>query len=254
MSKLVDVTGQRFGSVTALFFESGDRDKRGKWVCRCDCGNITRANPDNLRKMKYGCRSCAIMAMSTDRADDLVGQRFSSLVVAERDLTALGKGSKWRCVCDCGETHVVSGGNLRSGRTTACQKCVVGKRAKERERYVAGDIPQTYWNQIRNGAQDRGIHFDISPEFAYQLFVNQNGLCALTGETIAFRTDSARKHTASLDRIDSSKGYVNNNIQWVHKTVNLMKNHLDQTEFLSWCKKISDVASQITEGRADPPA
>jgi hypothetical protein len=45
--------------------------------------------------------------------------------------------------------------------------------------------------------------------------------------------------TASLDRIDSSKGYTIDNVQWVHKTVNLMKRELNQQDFIDICNKIS---------------
>jgi len=41
--------------------------------------------------------------------------------------------------------------------------------------------------------------------------------------------------TASLDRIDSSKGYVRGNIQWVHIAINFMKHSLPEEEFIRWC-------------------
>ena len=42
-----------------------------------------------------------------------------------------------------------------------------------------------------------------------------------------------------MDRIDSTKGYVEGNLQWVHKVVNKIKWDLDQEVFLSWCQRIS---------------
>jgi hypothetical protein len=45
-------------------------------------------------------------------------------------------------------------------------------------------------------------------------------------------------NTASLDRIDSSLGYVRGNVQWLHKDVNWMKNTLDQDRFIELCKAI----------------
>lgn len=49
----------------------------------------------------------------------------------------------------------------------------------------------------------------------------------------------AKESTASLDRIDSSKPYVKDNVQWVHKVVNNMKWDFDQNEFIEWCKIIA---------------
>jgi hypothetical protein len=48
------------------------------------------------------------------------------------------------------------------------------------------------------------------------------------------------EHTASLDRIDSSKGYCEDNVQWVHKDINRMKNTFDQDYFISLCKLIAE--------------
>ena len=46
------------------------------------------------------------------------------------------------------------------------------------------------------------------------------------------------KKTASVDRIDSNKGYEKGNIQIVHKIVNRMKWSLNQKAFIWFCKKI----------------
>ena len=55
--------------------------------------------------------------------------------------------------------------------------------------------------------------------------------------------DNLRKHgyqggTASLDRIDSKKGYTIDNIQWVHKDVNKMKMDLQEEDFFRIVKEI----------------
>ena len=44
--------------------------------------------------------------------------------------------------------------------------------------------------------------------------------------------------TQSLDRIDSTKGYTIDNVQWVHKYINLMKHQLTQQQFIDFCKKV----------------
>jgi hypothetical protein len=45
--------------------------------------------------------------------------------------------------------------------------------------------------------------------------------------------------TASLDRIDSSLGYVWGNVQWVHSVINDLKSNMAQEEFISWCQKVA---------------
>jgi hypothetical protein len=71
------------------------------------------------------------------------------------------------------------------------------------------------------------------------LYKKQLGKCALSGVNIGFN-DLYNGHSASIDRIDSKKEYDIDNIQLVHKDVNLMKNHFDQTYFLETCKRISE--------------
>ena len=44
--------------------------------------------------------------------------------------------------------------------------------------------------------------------------------------------------TASLDRIDSLKGYTEDNVQWVHKHINFMKGSLSENKFIEYCKLI----------------
>jgi hypothetical protein len=53
--------------------------------------------------------------------------------------------------------------------------------------------------------------------------------------------------TASLDRIDSSKGYIIGNVQWAHKMVNRMKNDMPQEEFIEFCRDIIST-NPIKEG------
>jgi hypothetical protein len=79
-------------------------------------------------------------------------------------------------------------------------------------------------------------------EEAWNLFNKQNGKCALSGIDLKFCQSirEIKDTTASLDRIDSNKGYTIDNVQWVHKTANLMKQGLDMNEFKYWIKMIGD--------------
>jgi hypothetical protein len=40
--------------------------------------------------------------------------------------------------------------------------------------------------------------------------------------------------------IDSSKGYIEGNIQWVHKDINNMKWDFTQEEFINYCKLVAN--------------
>jgi hypothetical protein len=95
-----------------------------------------------------------------------------------------------------------------------------------------------YW--LMSQAEHRGFSFSVSKEYLWGLFKSQNGACALSGVPLIIGQGSIRQGvTASLDRIDSSKGYVEGNVQWVHKDVNKIKWGFDQDYFLSMCDRIS---------------
>lgn len=66
----------------------------------------------------------------------------------------------------------------------------------------------------------------------------QKSLCALTGLPIHIG-NTKHKTTASLDRIDSNKGYIVGNVQWLHKDINRLKTNFDITRFIELCHLIS---------------
>ena len=70
------------------------------------------------------------------------------------------------------------------------------------------------------------------------IFLKQKRKCALTGENIYFRNRVSGEQTASIDRINSNEGYSIENIQWVHKDVNLMKQNLSEDKLFEICKQI----------------
>jgi hypothetical protein len=49
MSKLIDLTGQRFGRLVVVEMSGSDRNGRALWRCLCDCGKETVCYGKNLR-------------------------------------------------------------------------------------------------------------------------------------------------------------------------------------------------------------
>ncbi len=66
-----------------------------------------------------------------------------------------------------------------------------------------------------------------------------NNYCAISGLPITYRVLCRQKTaTASLDRIDSSKGYLIGNVQWIHKDVNRLKMDMDEQKLFNLSKSI----------------
>jgi hypothetical protein len=161
--------------------------------------------------------------------------------------TFVDKRKKCLVMCLCGNRSVIREDHVLSGRSKYCKSCSSKNTAKEHGMPVPlykgiGDLSGTFWSHIRRGAEKRELSFEISIEYAWSLFT---GICSLSGIPIKLSPharDGApawEEITASLDRIDSSVGYVKGNVQWVHKDVNYIKRDLDEAYFVELCKSIA---------------
>jgi hypothetical protein len=68
--------------------------------------------------------------------------------------------------------------------------------------------------------------------------IEQDFKCSLTGWDIT--ASDVYGNSASLDRIDSNIGYIEGNVQWVHKMVNMCKQQYTQEDFIYMCKSVSE--------------
>lgn len=175
---------------------------------------------------------------------DLSGKKFGKWTVISRGPNEKSGAVKWNVACSCGNTSCVLTHTLTRGTSSKCRKCCLPSKKDNPFWTGYGDISGTIWSRLKYGSNRRKkgkfpINIDI--KYAWRLYKKQDGKCALSGVSIKFGSyDLKEETTASLDRIDSSRGYVKGNVQWVHKTVNKMKQDLEQDVFLSFCKTISE--------------
>ena len=186
---------------------------------------------------------------------DMTGARVGRLTIMYDIPSPPGvhEGRWWHCKCDCGNEIDVPRKRLRhTGRGSKTRSCGCLSKEFSSDRCTHnhpcwkgyGQISGAAWCNIRDGAlkrRSRIIPFELSIEEAWALFEKQDRKCALTGLTLTF--DSRQRccdGNASLDRIDSSKGYFLGNVQWVDKRINLMKMALSQQEFIQMCKMVAD--------------
>ena len=83
-----------------------------------------------------------------------------------------------------------------------------------------------YW------AAGRGRECNLTEKYIAQLYVNQKGLCAISGLPLD-------ESVMSLDRKNSNKDYIKGNVQWVHVMVNRMKSNFAEKDFIKMCVVIS---------------
>ena len=99
-----------------------------------------------------------------------------------------------------------------------------------------GDIAWQFYRRIKKGALDRGIPFEVTIEEIWDTYLKQDSKCAITGLPIKFVTDYNIQvsQTCSVDRIDSRGSYTKDNIQIIHKRINIMKGNMSMEEFKYW--------------------
>lgn len=175
------------------------------------------------------------------------GMIFGKLKVIHRTIVIPNSGNyKFKCEClNCGEFVEKSLVNIVNNKN-GCKQChfksKVGKGSSSFKGYE--EISSTYWTHVKQNAKIRNIIFDISIEYGWEIFIKQNRKCNLSKVDIVFRTDwKSYDATASLDRISSDKGYIEGNVQWLHKDVNTMKWNLEQKYFIEMCRKITENAN-----------
>lgn len=129
--KFKDITGQRFGKLTALSPTEKRKDKSVVWKCRCDCGNLYYQSGRNLVRGYSKHCGCEKKSKKLTRFRDLTDQKFNRLRILSPTEKRTGAGSViWSCICDCGKETQVSETALLHGSQISCG-CRVQEVGKE---------------------------------------------------------------------------------------------------------------------------
>jgi len=146
---------------------------------------------------------------------------------------------KWNCEL---QLAIKRNSCCKSCRTVRANKSLNRKNRLQDNPHWLGyeEIPFSWFSKyfLRQGKSKKRTG-TITIKDVWNLYVKQNKHCALTGLPISFaKTETGI--SASIDRIDSSKEYDIENIQLVHKDVNLMKNKFSQDYFINICKLVAN--------------
>lgn len=136
-SRIKDLTGRRFGRLTALDRMEEKRGGKYMWRCRCDCGQETEVPVSSLLSGNTTSCGCRKRERLRERARDIGGQRFGMLTALEPLAARKYGGVMWRCRCDCGGETEATLEALTSGNTTSCG-CLKSKHAPPPMHYMDG--------------------------------------------------------------------------------------------------------------------
>jgi len=96
-------------------------------------------------------------------------------------------------------------------------------------------VGRTEFSRMLASAKKKGYEVNVTMQYLAEIFKQQDGRCALTGLPLKIQKGVGN---ASIDRIDSKKGYIIGNVQWVDKRVNIMKHVIPESEFIELCRLV----------------
>jgi hypothetical protein len=161
----------------------------------------------------------------------LVVGKLTVLSVSHRDVR---RNQYWNCICECGNTTVLSRGNLRgTGATQSCG-CL---------RYTHDAAVKRLFQIYKNNAKRRKHSWDLTEE---QFKAITSSPCHYTGKLPSMRLDRARDFYVynGIDRLDSSKGYTVENCVPCCSEVNYAKRIMSYSDFIQLCKEVTQHMTQ----------
>jgi Probable Zinc-ribbon domain len=170
----------------------------------------------------------------------------------EKPFNAYTHGSQYRAwwLCPVCKHEWQTAVHNRIDRKSKCPNCKKLRfRGNTNPRWTGyGEISGRQWGCIQKEATEKrrnkfhtALPFEITIEYAWELFLKQNRKCALSGEPLTMwgKIENKLSGNASLDRIDSSKGYLIGNVQWIDKKLQHIKTKLADNEFIAICQKVA---------------
>ena len=179
---------------------------------------------------------------------DIIGKKYNKLTILDI-YSVYNKNNRIvftaKCVCDCGNKKDIIVSHIKYNKigSCGCDKSGYNKTRGERSKLYTGykKISGKLWGNIKSGAKRRNLDFNITIQYAWDIYKQQYGKCALSGMDIGFDGTSREsyKTSASLDRIDNHKVYIEGNVRWVLKDINMIRGSYDSGYFIKLCNAVA---------------
>lgn len=213
--------GTVFNKLTVVKRLPTEKKKNIKYLCKCECGNFKSVTGSNLFS---GTKSCGCLFKSLRSGLAPVGRKF-------KYATILSKLSKkdYLASCSCGKEFQVKYYKIyKKSEDIHC-----GCRRKPR---IAQHLSKTIYRQYIYNANKRKILFDIDYDTFKKLIESNCNYCGIEPQNhVIYTTNKNYSYDYNgIDRIDSNKGYLMDNIVSCCKFCNRAKKDEQLQVFIKW--------------------
>lgn len=101
-----------------------------------------------------------------------------------------------------------------------------------------------YMKVVKKSSKERNHEYNIDCKYLKELWEQQNGICPITKKRLELKdhnySNKTQPYSASLDRIDNSKGYIKGNLRFVALIFNYARNVFSDNDVIEFCKIVSN--------------
>jgi very-short-patch-repair endonuclease len=194
----LDLSGRRFHELVVLSEADRDKFNHRQWLCRCDCGSLSKHPTSSLTGGNTHSCGCKNARLKSGVKKDIAGCVFGDLTVIDRapDDTEYYQ-VKYRCVCKCGRTCIVSYPNLSSGASSKCGDCRNSKNGNvfsKKQKSVCDMLSFSILNYPYKKMNKRMLNIDIA--------------IVHNGEKVAIEYDEWHWHKRSLNKDRQRRSFL----------------------------------------------